>query len=302
MVDLASIDSNLLEAIAEDANLAELDDGFLRLVENLYAIHQADRQDRDSDTDYRGAVEDLLRLRRDQVIRRVPNGAKRRKFSRTTISIDSALHLESSIEEILNILDASPELSPEALSGICFVLVGTTELSEHEPQELALLAHAWIATGSYAELFGLIEGRFDSLDETVGFVEQELAYRLPWLLNDLTRILEWDEKLTDSAQDPLPLWFADLPQLLRYGVDTRELVWAMSLGLTDRRFSEWLLQLFGQQTGRTPASFIELVRWGSENRDRLLVLCSQDWPVYFERSLGSVLTRYSKIYNMLADE
>lgn len=297
-----AIDANLLGVIAEDANLGELDDGFLGLVENLYAIHQADKLNQGSDTDYRKAVEDLLRLRRDQVIQRVPEGAKRRKFSRTTISIDSALHLESSGEEILNILDASQELSLEALTAICYVMVGMTELSEHNPEELALLGHAWIVTGSYAELFGLIEGRFDSTDEIVGFVEQELTYRLPWLLNDLTRILERDENLIDPSQDRLPSWFTDLPQLLRYGVDTRELVWAMSLGLTDRRFAEWLLKLFDQDTGRSPASFIELVRWAIDNRDRLLVMCSQIWPLYFERSLGSILTRYSKIYDMLTDQ
>ena len=235
-----AIDANLLKVIAEDAQIGEVGEGFTRLVKNLYATHQAGLEDLNSDTNYRGAVEDLLRLRRDRIIERIPEGLRRRKFARTTISIESALHLEAATQELLDVVNSSPELSQEALSAICAVLAGTNELSVGDPDELAALAFSWISTGSYAEVFRLYEERFNSIDEAVGFVEQELTYLLPWLLNDLTRILEGEQDLDGEAQNQFRAWFADLPQLLRYGVDTKELIWAMSLGLTDRRFAEWL--------------------------------------------------------------
>ena len=62
------------------------------------------------------------------------------------------------------------------------------------------------------------------------------------------------------------------------------------------------LRLFGEDAGRPPDSFIEFVRWGVDNEERLIRMCALEWPAYFERSLRGIFARYSRIYDILAGQ
>ena len=142
---------------------------------------------------------------------------------------------------------------------------------------------------------------FDTFDDAVDYVENVLCYRVPWVLNGFIRLLEKGEDEDNRpALDDIPQWFRSLPDFLRYGVDRQELGWIMSLGFSDRRFAEWLLQVFIREHGREPGTFRDFINWVLEVGISLREKVDAAWPNYFGRLLGKVLARYSRINELLS--
>ncbi|MFV2044656.1 MAG: DEAD/DEAH box helicase [Anaerolineales bacterium] len=297
---IQAIDSHLLEIMAEDVALEAEDDDFRSLFENLFATHQAESHDLEYGTVYREALEELLVQRRSSVLRRVPEGSRKR-YARSSISINSAILIDQSAEQFVADLSNLPALTEDSLLHVLELVTQTAELEGRDPLEMSLLADRWITTGSYDEVFRAIEDKFRTYDQAVTYVERELSYRLSWVVNGLLRLLETtDEFALARDQGGIPQWLELLPQFLRYGAASKEMVWAMSLGIADRTYGSWILQRFADEQARGPNSFRELISWVLDRPEELVQLSLQEWPKYFAIALQGIIDRYSGLRDMLA--
>lgn len=298
---IAAIDTQLLEMMVEDLSAFETQaiDG---IVENLLARRQI-ASGTTGQKELQG-ISALFEIRRQRLRALVPEVEDRRRYSRTGLSAQGAIALDRQLQEVRELFAEHPQLSKAAIERLLTILCAAPEL-KGEPAALATaVAWAWMQTGTYSEARAAGGGAFPNTDSAVQFVEQTVAYTLPWVMNGLLRLMEANGDIADDAiSNPelpvaVPVWAQYLPQFLRFGVDDPELVWIMSLGIPDPGFAIWIRGQFEQARGRRPASFREIVMWMLDQQDELLKRASH-WPRYFVRLLGEVLGRYSEVSKVL---
>jgi helicase len=289
-----SIDTYLLEAIAEDALADAADPSFDGLIDSLLGFHQAVIEDEEEGSNLGENVRNLMYARRNSVITRVPDGNTRRRYAQSGLSVDSSISLSELLPEMQRFFEEHPNLSEDAFRGLVEYISRVIELEQQNPEQIALLGYAWIQTGRYDRVFGLALEAFDSFDEAVEFTEQILCFQTPWVLSGFLRLLDQIEHIPD--------WFRLLPDYLRYGVNQQAQVWVMSLGFTDRRFAEWLLEIYRQENRIDPPGFRNLIQWILANRSRLGERIGQEWPRYFERLFDKITRRYQRIDEILRQQ
>lgn len=142
---------------------------------------------------------------------------------------------------------------------------------------------------------------FASLEAAVRFVDSEVAYHAPWVLTGLVRLVSALGEADEETGIQFPEWMAALPDFLRYGVDSPELVLVNSLGLPGRGFAEWMLEQYSAARGGSPRSLNALVDWLLGSADTLAEASAERWPSFFARKLLSVAERYRRIRELLDD-
>lgn len=297
---ISILDAKLLEIMAEDLSLQDEDPSFTEFTQNLFAIYQASVTDLQQGSHEEEKVYDFLNTRRQAVLEKVPEGKHRKRYAVTNLSIDSSITLDMAIDSLIPTLKDLWQLDEISLKTIIDPLVQTEELAGEDPFQMSKLGIIWIRTGSYTDVNVADSENENNLDKTVGYVENVLSYRLPWVLTGLNRLLETHE----SELDPLsnqPFWFSYLPDYLRYGVNTPELTWVMSIGVRERKLAEWLIDRFNRSTDRPPADLHDFVRWLLDNSIEILEMTRIEWPPYFLNKLERVIRRYDRLIEILKD-
>lgn len=288
---IRSIDAYLLEVIAEDATIDTDDENFKSLVENLFATYQARLIDERQGTRLKDGVVDLMRARRRYVLNKIPDGVTRKRYAITGLSVESAISLDTNSQDVQSIIENHPNFSQEAFNAVIDYIHLASELEQHDVERLKSLGYIWILTGRYDRVFDAGRANFDNFDDAVEYVERTLCYELPWILNGVGRLLE---QIGD-----VPDWFKLIPDFLRYGVNQQILVWVLSLGFIDRRFAEWILEIYQSQNGTSPSNFRGLLQWILTNRQALSEQIDQTWPRYFRVLFEKVTDRYQRISDVL---
>lgn len=292
---IRSIDSYLLEILAEDALQNTSDPNLDNFINNLFATHQALNEDEENSTNHREAINDLIYARRNSVITRVPNGITRKRYAQTGLSVDSSITLDESIPEIQLFFENMPELTPEAFSGVINFSRRAIELENQNLDLISILGYEWMQAGRYDRIFELGEGTFNQFDKAVKFTEEVLCFQTPWVLNGFIRLFE-------NQIANIPGWFSLLPDFLRYGVNKQTKVWIMSLGFIDPKFADWLLSLYQQRYLFEPPSFRNLIQWIIRNKSGLQKQIGKEWPSFFEEHFEKVVGRYLRIYKLLENK
>jgi hypothetical protein len=286
-----SIDACLLEIMAEDSSNESLDTNFEALVENLFATYQATISDEQQGTQLRSGVNNLMQARRRYVLSRVPDAGSRKRYAQSGLSVESAVSLDESAQEMQALFEHQPSLSQEAFNAVIDYVHRASELEQHDVEKLKALGFVWILTGRYDRVFEAGQAYFDNFDEAVEYVERTLCYEVPWILNGFGRLLE---QIGD-----LPDWFKLIPDFLRFGVNQEVLVWVLSLGFIDKRFAEWMIEIYRSQNGVYPFNFRGLLQWILTNRQSISDQINQTWPHYFWVLFEKVADRYQRISDML---
>ncbi len=295
---IRAIDSNLLDFLAEDAKIDQDDPIFTGMMENLFALFQATRSDIETGSELAIGVRTLLQSRRRSILERIPDGTTRKYFAKTGLSVESSIQLYQSIADIQLLIGTKQTLDANILKAVVLVACRTTEMETVNGEVVADVAFSWIQTGNYAAIFREYSsrdlGNFQTLDNTVSFIDDIICYRLPWVINGILRLLE-----TSSDGNQNPDWFTYLPQFLQYGVNTKELVWVSSLGIQQREFAEFILRQFVIANKRLPINFKVFLNWLIANRDSLLITVQEQWPHFFSENLTRIIFRYERLRNQL---
>jgi superfamily II DNA/RNA helicase len=286
-----SIDTFLLEIMAEESAVDTADSNFETLVENLFATYQATALDAQQDTQLRDGVNNLMRERRVYVLSRVPDGSLRKRYAQSGLSIESSISLDEVSEEMQVFFENNPSFSQEAFNGIVDYVHRARELEDYDVQLIKTLGYIWILTGRYDTIYEAGRASFDNFDDAVKYVETILCYQVPWILSGFVRLL--------NQIGDLPDWFTLMPDFLRYGVNEQVLVWVLSLGFTDRRFAEWVLEIYRVQNGTYPSNFREWLQWMLVNRQSISEQIDQTWPHYFRILFEKISDRYQRISDVL---
>ncbi len=288
---IRSIDAYLLEVIAEDA-LAEGDaPNFDEFISSLFATHQAALEGEWLGINLREAVQSLMHARRNYVITRVPDGNTRKRYAQSGLSVGSSISLDELVPVMQRFFETNPLLTQDAFSGVIEYISRAIELEQQNPQKIALLGYAWMQTGRYDRVYEIAQDAFDDFDAAVEYTEEVLCFQTPWVLSGFVRLLDQVENIPD--------WFRLLPDYLRYGVNLQTQVWVMSLGFNDRRFAEWLLEIYRRENRIDPPGFRVLIQWILSNRPGLGERISQEWPQYFEQLFDKITSRYQRIDEIL---
>lgn len=291
---IRSIDAFLLEIIAEDALAEGADPNFDGFINSLFATHQAEIEGEYLGTNLHEAVKSLMLARRNHVIAQVPDGKIRKRYAQSGLSVESSISLDELIPEMQSFFDKNPLLTKDAFSGVIEFISRTKELEHQNPRQIALLGYQWIQTGRYDKVHEIAQDTFKNFDEAVEFTEEVLCFLTPWVINGFVRLIDQIENI--------PNWFRLLPDYLRYGVDQQPLVWVMSMGFIDRRFSKWLLEIFRRDNRIDPPSFRNLVQWILANKLELATQIGQAWPRYFGQLFDKIISRYQKIDEVLRQQ
>jgi helicase len=297
-----AIDTQLLEIMVED--IAEQEDAVIdSLVENLLATRQA--RDELGWEAYIAGLQDLFRVRKEYIRTVVPDVNLRRRYSRTGVGAVGSILLDQQIPSIVSLIGSSPDVDSDVIVGLIKIACTAPELSAVDAERASALALVWLETGAYVSVWQS-DDRFATVDETVSYVEQIIAYKLPWVLNGILRLLE-SRDIEPSSTPPeraaelIPTWIKYIPQFLRFGVRRIELVWVMSLGIPDAGFAAWVLEQYQSSTGRLPPSFSAVAGWAIESQDQLRN-AAETWPPYFQRLLAAVLERSVELKRALDEE
>jgi len=292
---LAAVDAELLEQMIEDAD--GFDEGVVEnIAVNLLATHQA-AATLDDGSAARG-IRDLLTSRAAAIRAAVPTAGKRRRYARSGLAIEAALSMDDSVANLRALLLASPELTSEALLQVLQAACLSPELSNEPPDQMSHIVFAWMRTGDYASLLAVAPERLTTIDEAIEYVETVIGYKLSWTLNGLVRLVEADEAEGATGRVrllELPEWFRHLPQYVRYGVDTRELLWVMTLGLQDREYASQVLAALQIDKGARPTQFREVAEWVVANEAPLMEFARQTWLPYYAKALRGIATRYGQL-------
>jgi superfamily II DNA/RNA helicase len=290
------IDTQLLELMSEELEIQDEEgkDFVETIAQNLFGMHQAKNQNLPNAVQIQTGIKALLDIRSKAVSEKVPDETNRRRFVKTGLAIESAIFLSEVINDLKPVLAQTIEFSEDIFKRIIDLACRTVEMSDTDSNEVSKLGVSWLRTGNYQSVFEA--SKFDDLDTTIFFVEDVLCYKLPWVINGITRLLETQNTDTELL---IPDWFALLPKYLRYGVDSKELAWIMSLGIEDRGFAEYLLQKYVEANQGNPANFRQFVRWATGNNEFLISSAKDEWPKYFIQILQQVLDRYAQIEQSL---
>ncbi len=296
-----SVDAHLLEVMAEDLGPQDTDDRFEALVGSLFATHQAARVQ--TLPDLPRAVNWLMHSRRRSILSRVPDGARRQRFARAGLSVSSCLVIEEAIGELRDALNQSHVITEASLQTVISITCRAKELAGQDPVRLSRIAFQWVNLASYDALVRYAnDDDLSTLEEIVDYVENVISYRTPWVLDGMVCTLE-SQPGDDEAKAAIPRWFTLLGSFLRYGVNTEELVWVMSMGITDRRVAQWILARYAaDHQSRPPRRFRGLVRWAIQTRAETMEALREEWPEYFARMYAKVLDRYQQILSLLPGE
>ena len=106
-------------------------------------------------------------------------------------------------------------------------------------------------------------------------------------------------RLSGNFFNVIPNWIKNFPQQLRYGVPAKELMWIMSLGISDRDVASWLLDLYNENNRFPPNTIKGFVSWAINDREMIIEAMGEEWPIYFPKLFDGILNRYAKIQNAL---
>lgn len=310
---LRAIDSELLQRTLEDVALEDFDVG--SVVTDLLATHQATALDALDGTDLAAAVWSLFDVRRTRLADRIPETPRRRLFARSGLSVDGSEAIEAQLEDLWEVLGPDTPLNRESLSRLFEALSRAPEAQGLDPKKAAAVAETWIRSGTYAAVHHEHGGAVGDLDAVVKFIDQEICYRIPWVLTGLLRLAETDaapegiepvdglDWLLGDVVGParFPDWLGALPDFLRYGVDDETLVWVNSMGLPTRGYAQWVIDRFREANGAVPANIGALVAWLVESADALAGDSDAAWPEFFSRTLRATATRYRRIQALLEE-
>jgi len=296
---IKSIDTQLLELMAEE--VAEIDNdssegNIEKITQNLYCVFQANNPETNNSAAIQNGIRTLIQIRSKAVSDLVPDLVSRKRFAKTGLTVESSITLSQATDQIKSIIENNKEFSDNAFSSLVEIACQTSELADMDKDVVSKLGIIWMKTGSYQSVFS--ESDEDNLDDAIFFVEDVLCYKLPWVTNGIARFLESESE--DEAQE-LPDWFVWLPKFLRYGVDSKELTWVMSLGIDDREYAEFLLRHYTEENQSQPVSFRQFLSWATENKESLISESQKEWASYFTEILTQVLDRYSQISQSLTN-
>jgi hypothetical protein len=290
-----ALDTALLELMVEDIEGA--DAGVVaRLASQLWATSQAESLP--DSTDLHAGIEAVIRDRVDTVRALVPSAGRRKRFARSGLTASNASALESGLSELRDRLRELPELTVEGLHAVLHVACLTPELAEVSLDSLSRVTWAWLQTGSYAAALEAAPLLLEDLDGAIEYVEETLGYKLNWILSGLVRLLESsdeDQPAPVAEVDPPRTWMHLLPQYVRYGVSSRELLWIMTLGIHDREYAEELLSRMTQSERGAPTRFRNVVEWLVENENEVVTHASDAWTPYYAKALPAIIARYATL-------
>ena len=297
-----AMDLHLLELLAEELSPEQQQEKVEEVVRNLLATYQAEKRDIEGGTQLRAAVQQFAGQRQEATLARVPEAARRKRYAAAGLSIGSCIAIENTIDPLIGLLREQQDLTQQSFDALIDTVSGFRELNGANAGLIKQLGFRWLNLATYAEIFEGNEGAFENFGESIRFVENILCYRTPWALNGVVRLVQArieEDIFGDAIQ--LPEWVSYLPQLLRYGVPTRELMWVMSLGVPERKVAVWLLELFQSTRNRRPNSLNEFVGWGIGSRNEVLPQMEAAWPKYFARMYGGIIDRYEQMQQILAE-
>lgn len=296
---LRDIDRQLLDLLAEDAQIEHEGELFNDFLNNLFASYQAEIDDLALGSNYKKGVDDLLRSRRNYVLSNAPDASDRARYARTGLSLDTLIAFDLGMSEFISALLLHPQITTESIDLVVNFISDAVELAGINMESLSSIIYTWIRGGSYTEVTQTFPDIFDDVEDFIKFVEREFNYRLPWVLDGLVQDAQ---EFFDGIEDPegsLPEWFINSSGYIRYGIDSKELLWIMSLGINDRPYSEWLLSEIEKHLKRPPENFYENISVMSEIEDELISKTGQDWPAFYENKLKGIIGRNSLNLNRL---
>ncbi|MDR3687258.1 MAG: DEAD/DEAH box helicase [Coriobacteriia bacterium] len=280
-----AVDSALLEYCAEDWETrvaGELDE----FVSSLFAAHESANQPEASE-----ALQAFCRSRKLSVVARVDSGVAQ-KIVRMGLSVGSGLSIVDAGPDLLDLAEHEPEASESALTKLLETLPDVAEWTDDNRPLVASIAWTWMSTGSYKAVYDLDQSFFrQDVGHAVEYITNTVGYRLAWVLSGALVSLED----ADGSMAHVPDWIRSLPAMLFYGVNSRALVWAMSLGLSDRRVAEDVLGQYSAGVGRGPQTFRELADWILGNQEAIIAAVTDNWPSYFGWALSGALKRYATL-------
>jgi hypothetical protein len=297
-----ALDAHLLELLAEDVAPDEQQNRMELLVNSLLASYQAEKADLAAGSAVRPEVTRLVALRAESVLGRVPDVGNRKRFSMSGLGIESCITAEASIDILIEALRDEQELDAELFGQIVDISCQCDELSGHDAAHIKQFGFQWLNLATYGAVFESAQEAFGSYGAVIRFVESVLGYRLPWVVNGLARLVE--AKLQDVAEEERPVipdWFTYLPQLVRYGVPSLQLMWIMSLGIPERRVAQWLLDRFVGDRNRQPIGFGDILDWAIETKGIVAEQMSREWPLYFSQLYERTIDRYERVRALLGE-
>lgn len=290
---IKSLDVQLLELMAEEIITPEGEiesNNTENIIQNLYCVFQANNSVLPNSSDIQSGLRSLLENRLKIVSDLVPDFSTKKRFAKAGLSLDSSIAMSQSLAQIRQLIQIGNELNYDIFHSLVEIACSASEMNGLDVETVSKLGAVWMETGSYQEVY--IESNEDNLDDAITFVEDILSYRLPWVINGMARLL--DAAGEDDVHE-FPDWFNWLPKYLRYGADSKELVWVMSLGFDEREYANFLLKLFADNKQTLPASFKDFLFWAINNKDSLISSSQMEWASYFTEILTQVLDRYTQL-------
>ena len=87
----------------------------------------------------------------------------------------------------------------------------------------------WIGGSSVSELINRVD--IESQEDLSRYVEDYFCYKLPWAISSYIKISSW---VLGVANEKLSEYVKFLPSMVKYGVDSPLLAWALSIGIPTR--------------------------------------------------------------------
>lgn len=280
---IVSIDTFLLELIAEEDFSDEMEPVVNNLIENLFATYQSNLEADSQNRNYVDAIRELFHSRYQYVISKVSNREKLVRYAKSGLALESSIKLDENLDLLSDVLETNQMLDQKAFTDIISLLDSVYELKTQDLRKISKIGYIWIQSGKYDNIYEGGKNVFSSFDEAVEYVEKVLIYLTPWVLSGFLQIANGLVKI--------PEWFLLLPDYLKYGVNSKSLVWLMSLGFPDRLFCEWILSKYLADEDSQPQSFDILKKWLATKAQFLLPNVKEDWPPYHLEIFERVISR-----------
>ena len=203
---------------------------------------------------------------------------------------------EESEPDIADYLVEYSEFSEDAFSELIDYVEEFSELNEIDVELVKSIGFMWVSQASYSEIYEAHLDKFNGFNDFIKFIEDAICYRAPWAISGFVRLAG----SMDIEDLVIPSWLEDSPQILRYGVPNKKLMWIMSLGVSDRDVASWLLEQYNANNRLPPRTIKRFVGWAINNREEIIEAMGEEWPIYFSKLFDEILNRYEKIQDALA--
>lgn len=193
----------------------------------------------------------------------VPDEDRRKVFARTGLRLASCQDIWGHVEENAGrVRELLQQERPSAADLVALLLNGTASLKEMQSQysfdaPIHQMLTDWVSGVPFDSLVDSYAVNERDVQRMSRFIEDYFSFRLPWGFSAYIRIATHQLGLDDEALSNDLRYFTSM---VKFGVDSPESCWAMSVGVPTRELATVLAAAYVEDVEEAP-SFANFVGW-----------------------------------------